>query len=439
MFLPLIATWAIFSYMYVLVIGFGPHGSGAEAAEYYNNAGHKVTIYETRKKSQVQSLIDKLDGKGIDISFDEHVLQEIEKYDIVVKAPSVPLKYSVIKKAHAITNDLAALLESPLTKNISFIVVVGSKGKTTSAAILTHALNALGYRATSCGGIGKSGFHILSELASGGDRSYTHIVIAMANWQIGDTHMFLDRNWPRLSAILITTQTKKEEIKEEFGILLRQDVGKIIADRSLKKEIVRQKGDRKKFAAIPSHFNPYVYPSPEASCYETLRALRIPRRKIIKALKSYKGVPDRLEQIAIKNGILYINDSASTIPESVVFAVRTMGEVSIHLICGGTDKRGELDENTMKQAFRYVSSITLLSGSFTKKLIPMLDKSKRRYHGPYDSMKDALSAARSEAESFYKEKGSTQIVLLSPGSSSLEHFENEFNRGDTFRHLVEEI
>lgn len=116
-----------------------------------------------------------------------------------------------------------------------------------------------------------------------------------------------------------------------------------------------------------------------------------------------------------------------------------MGEVSIHLICGGTDKRGELDENTMKQAFRYVSSITLLSGSFTKKLIPMLDKSKRRYHGPYDSMKDALSAARSEAESFYKEKGSTQIVLLSPGSSSLEHFENEFNWGDTFRHLVEEI
>ena len=425
--------------MKVLVVGFGPHGAGLEACEYYMKKGDEVTIIEMRDRSSFGLLPEKLEKEGVKLLFNTPV-DDLSKYDVVVKAPAVPLNVKYFKKARYITNDLSALFESPLVEGIKLIAVVGSKGKTTSASIITHALNVLGGRAVTCGGIGKSGFHILTKLSEEGKNCYTHIVLAMANWQIGDTNYFLDKSWPGIESVLITTNTNKDNLPKELLPMLLCVKGKIVLDKEIKDHVQKRSMiEKKKFIPVPSHFNPYFYPSFEASSYEVLKSLGYSKRSIVKAFKSYKGVPDRLEQVAIKNGILYINDSASTIPESVQFAVKTMGQVSIHLICGGTDKSGELDENVMKLPFKHVASITLLSGSFTEKLVAMLEKMKRRYNGPYPDMKSALDAARNEAEAFFKEKGSTQIVLLSPGSSSFEHFENEFNRGDLFRSLVDQI
>ena len=327
--------------MKVLVVGFGPHGAGLEACEYYMKKGDEVTIIEMRDRSSFGLLPEKLEKEGVKLLFNTPV-DDLSKYDVVVKAPAVPLNVKYFKKARYITNDLSALFESPLVEGIKLIAVVGSKGKTTSASIITHALNVLGGRAVTCGGIGKSGFHILTKLSEEGKNCYTHIVLAMANWQIGDTNYFLDKSWPGIESVLITTNTNKDNLPKELLPMLLCVKGKIVLDKEIKDHVQKRSMiEKKKFIPVPSHFNPYFYPSFEASSYEVLKSLGYSKRNIVKAFKSYKGVPDRLEQVAIKNGILYINDSASTIPESVQFAVKTMGQVSM--------RTGTLRSRTMRR------------------------------------------------------------------------------------------
>ena len=175
---------------------------------------------------------------------------------------------------------------------------------------------------------------------------------------------------------------------------------------------------------------------PLESAYEILKALGYHKRDIEKALSTYKGIPNRTEQVAFKDSILYINDSAATIPEAVAFTIKMIGQASIHLICGGSDKTGEIDPSGMKIPFKMASSITLLSGSFTKKLIAYLEKNNIPYSGPFDNMMDAVSSAKEKADEMLKRSSNSQIILLSPGSGSHVYFENEFDRGNKFKESV---
>ena len=63
----------------------------------------------------------------------------------------------------------------------------------------------------------------------------------------------------------------------------------------------------------------------------------IPGSVIEAALDSFEGIEHRLERFAEKGGISYINDSAATIPQATVEALKTV-PAPIHLITGGTDK-----------------------------------------------------------------------------------------------------
>ena len=145
-----------------------------------------------------------------------------------------------------------------------------------------------------------------------------------------------------------------------------------------------------------------------------------------------------MEQVKLKDNILYINDSASILPESVAYAVKTMGQASIHLIMGGTE-RGNTELGSLTLPIKMASSITLLSGSFTEKIVGILEKRGVPYSGPFENMEDAVESAKKKADEFFEMNGNTQIIILSPGASGYEYFQNEFNRGNIFKRVVQEI
>jgi len=97
-----------------------------------------------------------------------------------------------------------------------------------------------------------------------------------------------------------------------------------------------------------------------------------------------------------------------------------------------------LKPDTMLDVLQEASSISLLAGSFTKdKLIPLLEKHKIPYNGPYNSMDDAVLKSYSSAVEKAKALPDLpQVVLLSPGCASFELFNNEFDRGNQFKNLV---
>ncbi len=187
---------------------------------------------------------------------------------------------------------------------------------------------------------------------------------------------------------------------------------------------------------FPRLSNPFKYSKTQLiPAFEALRWLKYDKGTAEELLLKYKGTPHRAEQVAVKDNIMYINDSAATIAEAVNFSVSNIKPLQYHLICGGTDKN--LPADKMSKVLKDAKSITLLDGSFTqKKLIPLLDKLKLDYAGPFNNMKEAFDVANYYAIEAEKEKRKTQVVILSPGAASFELFTNEFARGDSFKKEV---
>ncbi len=428
--------------MKVLILGLGASGGGAEAAEYYLKLGHDVEIIGSPEKRESEPMVKLLESKGASFISKDGIIGAVEKADLVVKIPGVPVPFLVKKKAKRITNDIAALLENPKTERMKRIVIAGSKGKTSSASALSDALTRLGMRAAFSEGLGYSAFHLLSDIEND-DKSYDAVIIEMSMWQIKDTAASLDYSWPRIDIAAITDTipipSSPSDLESEGSLFIGPWVRRLIIPRFLKEKMLFSGIIPKaKVKGYPSMTNPFRYRPGEELAWECLKALGFPRKTIRDAFRSYRGIPNRMELVALSDGISFINDSSSVLPLSVAFSMRGMRGTPVHLIIGGTDK-SNIDVSELKDQLDEAVSLTLLSGSLTEKLVPQLRREGLRFAGPYESMDDAVGAAYQAALAHRGRKDTSEIILLSPGAYADEFFANEFDRGAAFRKAVQAV
>ena len=76
--------------------------------------------------------------------------------------------------------------------------------------------------------------------------------------------------------------------------------------------------------------------------------------EINEGILNFKGVPHRLESIAIKSGVLYVNDSIATTPERTIAGINSFKQ-PIVIILGGRDKN--LPLNYFWRSFRTICKI----------------------------------------------------------------------------------
>ncbi len=434
--------------MKILILGLGVNGGGTSAARYFAGKA-EVRISDIGPRSSFGSVPEELEALGIKCYFqDTDPKENIKWADVVIKNPAVPSKLPQLSLAKNIRNDFYYLFSSPLTKGISFILVTGTKGKSTTVAAITHALNGLGSEALYCGNIGVSAFLILEELERRkhtGKSMPSYIVAELSSWQIHDTYVALNGHMPSSKLTILTSlyrdhQNRYSSLADYYDdklLLLNSNAEKILVNIKNKRYVLMHTHKlSSRISAFPSISNPYSFSRMELACaYRALRLLSYSKNDIIRVLSTYKGMPHRIEQVAVHDDIMFINDSSATISEAVSFSVKTLYPLSYHLICGGTDK--DINAEGMLSALQNATSITLLDGSFTKnKLIPLLESHNLKYSGPYRELKAAFTVAVSNAEEKKNTNGKMQVVILSPGAASFELFRNEFDRGEHFKQLV---
>ena len=435
--------------MKVLIFGLGLHGGGYAAASYFLDHGHEVRITDLRSEADVKTQVATLVNQGATYISGDHRREDFLWADIVVKNPAIPPSHPLLKDARVVINDFSWLFSSPWVTEIKIIAITGTKGKTTTSAAVAHALSELGVEAMQCGNMGISGFTVLREFEERrkqGRNLPTYLVCEFSSWQIRDTITALGGSMPDLEVCLLTnfypdhlnTYQSVERYMEDKLLLFGPFVKKAVIPQIIYNRVQKQTGlDRKSIRSIDASVPKGLAEQGQLhSAYTLLLALGFKYRQILSALSTFKGVPHRIEALGSVRNILFINDSAATIPEAVHFTYTNFKLLAVHLITGGTDKR--LDPMSMIEELRHASSISLLGGSFTTdKLIPLLKKEHIAHFGPFDSMGDALQTSLGQALEKEKELPQLQqVVLLSPGSASFELFDNEFDRGNQFRTLV---
>ncbi len=166
-----------------------------------------------------------------------------------------------------------------------------------------------------------------------------------------------------------------------------------------------------------------------AAAAAAARAAGIDDAAIAEGLRTFAGVPHRLELIREVDGVRWVNDSKATNPEA---AERALGAYppGLRVILGGSLKGSSFTELARRAQKSGVARAYLI-GEAADEIAEALAAAGVRFQNSRD-LETAVADARAEAET-------GDVVLLSPACASYDQFRDFEERGDLFRELVEAL
>jgi UDP-N-acetylmuramoylalanine--D-glutamate ligase len=366
---------------------------------------------------------------------------DLAGYDALVVSPGVPLNtHPLAARARAanvpVVGDIELFAKArPELPAHKVVGITGTNGKSTTTALVHHILVTAGVEARLGGNIG---LPILGQepLAAGGV-----YVLELSSFQIDLTHSLdcdvavllnitpdhLDRYasfdaYAASKERLFDMQTPGHaavvslESETSAGVWQREWVrrqGDAVAARA------SDTGDQSRWPALQG---PHNAENVAAAC-AAVRALGIGEAEIEAGLRSYPGLPHRMERVAEKRGVLFVNDSKATNPTSTAPALAAYP--AIHWIAGGLNKTDELDACLPHLGHvRAAYGIGKAADLYEKLLSPHVPVTNA---GTLDKAVAAAAAAAKPGE----------VVLLSPACASYDQFKDYEARGAAFRAAVE--
>ena len=165
-----------------------------------------------------------------------------------------------------------------------------------------------------------------------------------------------------------------------------------------------------------------------AAAYAAARELGIEDSAVARALRSFPGVPHRLELVTERAGVRFVNDSKAT---NVAAARRGVAafDAPLRVILGGSSKGESFAPLAADLAGRTVTAY--LIGETAAELADALAQAGVPYVQSGHLRAAVAAAARDAAPG--------EVVLLSPACASYDQFRDFEERGDAFRQLVEEL
>jgi len=152
-----------------------------------------------------------------------------------------------------------------------------------------------------------------------------------------------------------------------------------------------------------------------------------PVEGIASAIRAFPGVPHRLEIVAERKGVRWVNDSQATIPVAAMAALAAF-EQPIVLIAGGKDKG--MDYTELANAIGARVRAAILIGETADELESLI--AGRVAVERSRSMDEAVAAAARLASD-------GDVVLLAPAAASFDMFVDYAARGDAFRAAIEDL
>ncbi len=396
----------------VVIMGLGLHGGGVGVAKFFVKQGADVLITDLKTKGQLKKSIGKLKYLPVRFVLGKHKEKDFIEADFIIKNPAVrsDSKYLKIAKKHEVPVKTDIQIFFELFEG-EIIGITGTKGKSTAATLIYKLLKTKYSNTFLAGNIGISPLEVLKKT----DKK-SKVILELSSFELEDlkksphvaviTTLFED-HLNRYKSFKKYINSKKPIFKFQF----KDDVLFLNKDNKYTKDLAKEAKGR------------IIFFKQGKSSISVAKYFKIPTRDINKVLSSFKGVPHRQEHIAVIRGVKYINDTASTTPQSTIMAIKKFK--NIILIAGGEDKNLNYKE-LRKEIKKHVKHLILFPGSATNKIKRGLN------HTLVNSMKQAVVKASKVAQ-----KGDT--VILSPASASFNMFENEFDRGNQFIKYVKEI
>lgn len=432
----------------VLIFGLGLLGRGLKDAIFFTKKGAQVTVTDLKTETQLAASIEKLKLYDIKYSLGGHKKQDILETDLVIRNAAVPPSspYMALARKHKIPVEMDESLFAEYCP-CPIVGVTGTRGKSTTAALIAKLLeNWWGNnkrRVYLSGNVqGEAALPLIDKVMKN-----DLVVLELSSWQLqgfGEkkisphvavfTNIFPDHlnYYPDMRSYI-------NDKKNIYRYQNAQDYCVINVDNPATKKLIKEiKSNVIPFSItdFPAEWKP-ILPGRHnlenicaAIAVAKIFGLSLP--KIKETVCQFPGLEHRLEFVGKKNQVTFINDSTSTTPAAGIAAIQAVNPPII-LLAGGASKNLDLSDFAKSIAAK-VKAVLLLEGTATDELEHLIKKfnGANLIAGRFDNLEKAVRHA-------YSLSLSRDAILLSPGCASFGMFINEFDRGEQFKKIVNQL
>lgn len=420
---------------------WGTGREGAAAAQFIRKAlpGHPLTFIDEAEGK------DKIEG-GYEVARKpSQIKAALEGVEVIVKSPGVSLYHPAIEnlkqKGVVITSLLNLWFAEP--HGTKTVCITGTKGKSTTAALLAHTLNRLGVKTALAGNIGTPVTQV------GGDDA-TCTVIEMSSYQAADfdgqcdiavlTSLYPEHlDWHKTletyyrdklnlfahaAAAVINNETAKAIAQaglalDATGVTLTGTQDGIHANGTTVQDGETVLGTVQNAHLARAHNMVNI-----CVVLTVIRRLGHDPRVALAAMDDFTGLPHRQHELGERGGILFVDDSISTTPQSAIAAMEVYRGKPVTLIAGGHD-RGIDYAPLADYIVEHKIHAVICLGASGKRIMQEL---QTRGHGNVSAaagMQDVIVAAKAGTPA-------GGVVLLSPAAPSYGLFKDFTERGKAF-------
>ena len=358
----------------------------------------------------------------------------------LIKSPGVPGEAPVVQAARAAGVPVWGEIELAhrMLPN-PFVGVTGTNGKTTTTELIGAMLRAGGLTVEVAGNVGRA----LTELPGRIDPD-AWVVAELSSFQLEDIDTFhaevavvlnitpdhIDRHGSLDNYLRAKLRVLENQRPEDVAVLNADDPILRAADlpgRGRREWFSRDQSDRIDWqhAGIRGQHN-LENALAAALAAEAIGVSLADRNR---ALREFTAPPHRLELVATRDGVAFVNDSKATNPEAAMMAL-TAFDGGVRLILGGSLKGASFAELAEAVADGPVAGVYLI-GQAAGTIAAELDE-RGVAHTDSGDLTTAIAQAAADAS-----PGDT--VLLSPACASFDQFRDYEHRGDEFRRLAGEV
>ena len=439
----------------VLIIGAGRSGMGAVQVLY--PYADRIVLSDVKSADELSEAARYAKEMGIETVFGVQGPELIEGIDLIVRSPGVPRDIPVLEAAVAsgieIIGELELSYRALPTDRI--IAVTGSNGKSTTVELIGEMFEAAKADVAVAGNIGRALADVLPYIGP-----ETTVVLEVSSFQLEDIKEFRPRvgvllnlsadhldhhrskdeyfaskwrlfenqtagDWAVLNSTDPEVYKGRYRVKSRplfFGTEVARADGVWVEENRLVYRIFGNEGRLVgvKEVKIPGAHN--LLNTMAASCVALV--MELSPGEVAQAIRTFRGLPHRLDEVAFIGGVRYINDSKATNVASAVVGIQSFTE-PIVLIAGGKHKGGSFDK--LAEAVGRRCRTVIVYGAARAEL-------EEAFKGvtPVESVATIPEAVRAAAAV----AGSGDVVLLSPACTSWDQYGSFEERGNDFRKAV---
>ena len=443
------------------VIGLGK--SGNAAARLLKLQGWEVILSDRNSSPNLEPQKKQLEEEGIIVHLGEN-FQPDDSLDLVVVSPGVPWDIPGLKAARNLGIETIGEMELAWRnlRQLPWVCITGTNGKTTTTALTAAIFKAAGLNAPACGNIGYAACELALQEYQGSAKPLDWMIAEVSSYQIESSstlnprigvwttftpdhlnrHYTLERYYDIKAKLLYQSQ---EQVINGDDPYLRETAGQrwisaywtsVLGQEALvanpefgfyiENNWVMQNGEKivqaDALKMVGSHNKQNLL-----MAVATARLAGISTEAITEAISNFTGVEHRLERIMNWQEIDWINDSKATNYDAAEVGLSAV-ESPVILIAGGEAKKG--DDSTWIHRIQEKAVSVLLIGDAAEAFSQRLKQENYLNFEIVETMEKAVEKAADLAPQL-----GAKVVLLSPACASFDQYQSFEHRGEHFRQL----